>query len=49
MIRTILGLLSAAITAMFLYLLARNHYSCPYCGKAVRWRNLVCPHCGLDM
>lgn len=47
--QTLLGLLMAALTALGLYLLARRRYRCPFCMRIVKWKDIVCPHCGEDM
>lgn len=46
---TLLGLLLAAATAAAFYLIGRNRYRCPHCGRRVRWQDVNCPHCGEDM
>jgi hypothetical protein len=47
--QTLGGLLMVALTALGLYLLARRRYRCPFCGRIVKWKDIVCPHCGGDM
>jgi len=47
--QTISGLLLAAATALAFYLVGRNRYRCPHCGRKVRWADENCPHCGDDM
>jgi hypothetical protein len=47
--QTIVGLLMAAATGLIFYVIARNRYKCPYCGRVVRWGDERCPHCGDDM
>jgi predicted amidophosphoribosyltransferase len=47
--QTLIGLLMVALTALGLYLIARRRYRCPFCGRFVRWKDVVCPHCGSDM
>ncbi len=47
--QTVIGLLAAAVTVLAFYLVARNRYKCPYCGRRVKWSDESCPHCGGDM
>jgi predicted amidophosphoribosyltransferase len=47
--RTLIGLLLAALTGVWLYMLGRRRYKCPYCGRSVKWSDERCPHCGDDM
>ncbi|MFZ0887601.1 MAG: hypothetical protein WA005_04045 [Candidatus Binataceae bacterium] len=49
MYQTIFGLLMAALTGLAFYLVARNRYKCPHCGRVVKWSDERCPHCGNDM
>jgi hypothetical protein len=47
--QTLIGLIMVALTAVGLYLLARNRYRCPVCARPVKWKDINCPHCGEDM
>ena len=47
--QTVIGLLMVLVTALGLYWVARNRYKCPSCGRPVRWKDINCPHCGVDM
>ncbi len=47
--QTVIGLLAAAVTVLAFYIVARNRYKCPYCGRRVKWSDENCPHCGSDM
>jgi predicted amidophosphoribosyltransferase len=47
--RTLIGLALAALTLLVFYLLGRNRYKCPHCGRVVKWSDVTCPHCGNDM
>jgi predicted amidophosphoribosyltransferase len=49
MYRTIGGLAMVALTALAFYLVSRNRYKCPHCGRVVKWSDERCPHCGDDM
>lgn len=46
---TIIGLLMVALTAAGFYWVSRRRYKCPFCGRAVQWKDENCPHCGNDM
>jgi hypothetical protein len=50
--QTILGLMAAALTGAFIYMVGvirRNRLACPLCGRRVKWDDINCPHCGEDM
>jgi len=47
--QTLIGLVMVALTALGFYWTARTRYKCPNCARPVRWKDVICPHCGVDM
>jgi hypothetical protein len=47
--QTIVGLLMVALTAAAFYWISRRRYTCPYCGRIVKYDDVNCPYCGDDM
>ena len=49
MYQTIAGLIMVALTAAAFYWIGRRRYTCPYCGRIVKYNDVNCPYCGDDM